>query len=126
MINTERIVPVTVTDLITLYGLILKQDTTNNSSLTALQAIDTAGDFEVKSASNPLLASEPVKSLDIDATASSISSATIYFVPAYDYKGFSIDGVAVVTKGVAVEADSRTLYKATLATGDVTIAKVGF
>lgn len=126
MINAERIVPVTATDLITLYGLILKQDTTNNSSLTALQAIDTAGDFEVKSASNPLLASEPVKSLNIDATASSISTATIYFVPAYDYKGFSIDGVAVDTEGVAVEADGRTLYKATLATGDVTIAKAGF
>ena len=36
MINNERIVSVTAIDLISLYGLILKQDTTNNSSLAKL------------------------------------------------------------------------------------------
>ena len=125
MINTERIVPVTALDLISLYGLILKQDTTNNSSLAALAADDDKGDFSVKSASTPLLASEPVATLDIDATASSISSATIYFVPAYDYKGFTIDGSAATVTGT-VSADGRTLYKAVLATGAITFTKVGF
>ena len=38
MINTDRIVPVQVIDLLSLYGLVLKQDTTNNSGLVALQA----------------------------------------------------------------------------------------
>ena len=125
MINSDRIVPVTATDLITLYGLILKQDTTNNSTLAALNPLDVEGDFKVTSGSAPLLASQPVKSIDIDATASSVSSATIYFVPAYDYKGFTIDGVAITPTGT-VTADGSTLYKAVLATGAVTITKAGF
>lgn len=125
MINSDRIVPVTATDLITLYGLILKQDTTNNSTLAALNALDVEGDFKITSGSAPLLASQPVKSIDIDATASSVSAATIYFVPAYDYKGFTIDGVAITPTGT-VTADGSTLYKAVLATGAVTITKAGF
>lgn len=125
MINSNRIVPVSALDLISLYGLILKQDTTNNSSLAKLDASDDKGDFDVKSASTPLLASEPVATLDIDATASSISAATIYFVPAYDFKGFTIDGVAATSTGT-VDADGRTLYKAVLATGAITFTKCGF
>ena len=125
MINSDRIVPVTATDLITLYGLILKQDTTNNSTLAALNSLDVEGDFKVTSGSAPLLANQPAKSIDIDATASSVTSATIYFVPAYDYKGFTIDGVAITPTGTVV-ADGSTLYKAVLATGAVTITKAGF
>lgn len=125
MINSDRIVPVSAIDLITLYGLILKQDTTNNSSLAALNALDVEGDFKITSGSAPLLASQPAKSIDIDATASSVSAATIYFVPAYDYKGFTIDGSAITPTGT-VDADGRTLYKAVLATGAVTITKAGF
>ena len=125
MINSDRIVPVSAIDLITLYGLILKQDTTNNSTLAALNALDVEGDFEITSGSAPLLASQPVKSIDIDATASSVTAATIYFVPAYDYKGFTIDGSAITPTGT-VDADGRTLYKAVLATGAVTITKAGF
>lgn len=125
MINSDRIVPVTATDLITLYGLILKQDTTNNSTLAALNPLDVEGDFKITSGSAPLLASQPAKSIDIDATASSVSAATIYFVPAYDYKGFTIDGVAITPTGT-VTADGSTLYKAVLATGAVTITKAGF
>lgn len=125
MINNDRIVPVMAIDLITLYGLILKQDTTNNSSLAKLDALDTAGDFQITSGSAPLIASEPVASCDIDATASSVSACTFYFVPAYDFKGFTIDGAAVVPTG-SVEADGRTLYKAVLATGVITITKAGF
>ena len=123
MINTDRIVPVTATDLITLYGLILKQASAN-SSLAKLEA-DGIGEFQVKSGSAPLLAAEPVKKIDIDATESSVSAATIYFVPAFDYKGFSIDDTAVTPTGDVV-ADGRTLYKATLASGAVTIVKAGF
>lgn len=127
MINNERIVPVQAIDLISLYGLILKQDTTNNSTLKALEA-ENPGEFVVKSGSAPLLAAEPLKKLDIDATASSVSAATIYFVPAYDYAGFSIDGVAEAPAGgsATVVADGRTLYKAALSSGDITITKIGF
>lgn len=123
MINNDRIVPVMATDLITLYGVILKQASANGS--LAKLASDGIGEFQVKSGSAPLLASEPVKTIDIDATASSVSSATIYFVPAYDYVGFSIDGTAVTPTG-SVSADGCTLYKAVLATGAITITKEGF
>lgn len=124
MINTDRIVPVTATDLVSLYGTILTMSS-SNSGLTALDAEDTAGNFQITDGTNPLIASEPVVSCDIDATASSVSAATLYFVPSYDYKGFSIDGTKVVPTG-SVEPDGRTLYKAVLATGAITITKVGF
>lgn len=125
MINTERIVPVQAVDLLSLYGLILLQDTTNNADLTALQATNP-GQFSITDGSDPLIAAEPVETCDIDATASSVTAATIYFVPAYNYKGFTIDGTAVTTEGVEVNPDGRTLYKAVLSSGDITISHVGF
>ena len=88
-------------------------------------ALDVDGNFKVTSGSAPLIATQPVETIDIDATASSVSSATIYFVPAYDYKGFTIDGSAVTPTG-SVDADGVTLYKAVLSTGAITITKVGF
>ena len=124
MINNDRMVPVTATDLISLYSVILAQNS-NNSSLAKLAASDTEGNFQIKTNSAVLIADEPAVSIDFDATASSVSAGTVYFVPAYGYKGFTIDGVAVTPTG-AVVADGRTLYKATLATGAITIAKVGF
>jgi hypothetical protein len=124
MINTDRIVPVTAQDLISLYAIILVQNS-NNSTLAKLDAEDVAGDFQIKSGSAPLIASEPVKTCDIDATASSVSAATLYFVPAYDFIGFTIDGVKVTPTG-SVDADGRTLYKAVLSSGAITITKVGF
>lgn len=126
MINKDRIVPVVATDLISLYGVILLQDS-NNSGLAKLSA-DAIGEFQVKTNSAKLLAAEPVKKLDFDATTSSVTAGTVYFVADYDYEGFSIDGVAETPAAgsVAVEADGCTLYKAVLASGDITITKVGF
>jgi hypothetical protein len=123
MINKNMSIPVQATDLLSLYAVILKMNG-DNSSLAKLDALDVDGNFQVKSGSAPLLATQPVESIDIDATASSVSAATIYFVPAYDYKGFTIDGEAVTPTG-SVEADGNTLYKAVLATNAITITKVG-
>lgn len=126
MINTERIVPITVTDLISVYGFGLKQNS-SNSGLVALDALDVVGNFKVTSGSAPMLASEPVKSCDIDATTSSVTACTIFFVPAYDFEGFSIDGTKVQTAGVTTIAkDGRTLYKAVLASGTITVSKESF
>lgn len=125
MINKDRIVPVTATDLISLYGLILLQDS-NNADLTALEALNTEGDFSITDGSDPLIASEPVSTCDVDATASSVSAFTLYFVPTYDYAGFSVDGTAVTTAGADVEPDGRTLYKAVLSSGTITISQMGF
>ena len=124
MINTDRIVPVQATDLISLYALILTMNS-NNSSLVALDATNP-GEFEVaSSAGSVLIADEPVASLDF---ASGYTAGTVYFVPAYDYVGFTINGSAVTPESDSdtVNADGRTLYKAVLGSGEVTITQVGF
>ena len=123
MINKDRIVPVQATDLLSLYSVILAQDS-NNSSLEKLSAKEI-GEFQITANSKLYIADEPVKSIDIDATASSVSATSVYFVPAYDYAGFTIDGVAVTPTG-SVVADGHTLYNAVLATGAITITKIGF
>ena len=121
MINTDRIVPVQATDLLSLYGFILNMYS-NNATLAELDAANI-GEFEVAStAGSVLLADEPLKALDF---ASGYSAGTVYFVPAYDYDGFSVAGTKVVPTG-SVVPDGRTLYKAVLASGAVTITKVGF
>ena len=121
-INNDRIVPVQKVDLISLYGLILMQNASANASLAKVSAANVEGDFAITSAATPLIADEPVKTVDF---ASGVSTATLYFVPAMDYVGFSINGTAVTPTGEVV-ADGRTLYKAALASGAVTITKVGF
>lgn len=119
MINTDRIVPIQAVDLISMYGLILKQ---NDATLAAVEANNVEGDFEITDGTNPLIANEPVKTVDF---AEEVTEATLYFVPAYDYAGFTLAGAAVTPTG-DVEADGRTLYKAVLASGAITITKVGF
>lgn len=119
MINTDRIVPITAVDLISMYGLILTQ---NNATLAKVSSGTVDGQFKITAAATPLIADEPVQTVDF---ASGVTAATLYFVPAYDYAGFTLADVAVTPTG-AVEADGRTLYKAVLADGAVTITKVGF
>ena len=126
MINTDRIVSVTKTDLISLYAVILLQ-ASGNSSLEKLASKDVEGNFQVTANSKVYIANQPVKSLDIDATTSSVSASTIYFLAAKDYVGFSIDGVAETPAAGSVDVDNdvSTLYKAVLSSGDITITKVG-
>lgn len=119
MINTDRIVPVMATDLLTLYGNIL---TIAGETVAALQAT-SVGVFELTTAaSGDQLAAEPVETLDF---ATGVSSATVYFIPALNYSGMTIAGAAITPTG-EVNADGSTLYKAELADGAVTISKVGF
>lgn len=119
MINDKRIVPVTAIDLLTLYGnaMVLA-----GTSVAAVEAVNPA-EFDISSGSGNLLANEPVKSFNF---GSGVTAAVVYFIPAYDYDGFSVAGTKVVTSGADVVADGRTLYTATLADSAVTIAKVGF
>ena len=126
MINKDRIVPIEKVDLISMYGLILLQASAN-SGLAKLEAETIDGDFQIKTNSAVLIADQPVKSVDIDATGSSVSAATLYFVPAYDYAGFTVDGAAATMgEGDDVVADGFSLYKAVFGSSTVTITKVGF
>ena len=122
MINTDRIVPVQATDLISLYAVILKQDS-NNSGLTKLAAT-APGEFVQSTNSAVAIAAEPVTSLDFAATA---SAGTVYFVPALDFKGFSLAGVATDYSGTINENGiGSDLYKAVLSGGAITVSKIGF
>lgn len=118
MINSDRIVPVTKIDLLSLYGLIIKA---RGTSVNAINANDVDGNF-TQTANGTTFASQPVKSFDF---GSSVTSATVYFVPAYDFKGFTKNGAAITETGT-VDKDSATLYVATLASGAVTYTKAGF
>jgi len=120
MINSNRIVPVTKTDLLTLYANIL---TIAGKTLTAVDAQDASGDFIISEGSGRKIASEPVGTCNF---AAAVTAAVLYFVPGYDYAGFSVNGAAVETSGDTVDPDGVSLYTATLANGEVTIAKVGF
>ena len=116
MINTNRIVPITKIDLLTLIGFILGQTV---EGLTKLEASSVDGDFVVADGSAPLLADQPLKTCDF---GDGVSAATVYFVPSLAFEGFTAEGAAVTVSG-SVEADGATLYKAVLATGTVTITK---
>ena len=124
MINANRIVPVTVTDLITLYGTIVKfAGKPVVPPVTSIDAATTNGEFNLTTGSGNILASEPVKKFTF---GSSVTSAVIYFVAAYDYEGFVIGETPTTTTGETVDPDGKTLYSATLSSGTITIAKVGF
>lgn len=118
MINNDRIVPVTATDLVSLYGVILSAA---GKTLTVANATNPA-QFEITAASTDLIASEPIATCDF---ASGVSSANLYFVPAYDYTGFTVAGESVEATGDVV-ADGKTLYLAALSSGAITITQVGF
>lgn len=119
MINDKRIVPVATTDLISLYSVILAMASV---SATKLETTASDGAFTIATASGTYLANEPVKSLEITA-----GTSVIYFVPALDFKGFTIAGTKVTTTGADVTADCAGLYTATLSGGNaIAIAKKGF
>lgn len=119
MINNERIVSVTATDLLSLYKTILGAASVSVTKL-APTAIGTFAVTGTGDAGN-LIASEPVKSLDF---VSGVTAGVVYFVAAYDYEGFKVAGTAVETAGADVVADGATLYTATLSSSTVTIAAV--
>lgn len=123
MINDARIVPIQSIDLISMYGfsLAVAAAAASGTAPEKLAAADIAT-FEVDTNSKTYIAAEPVKSLNF---GSSITASTIYFVPAYDYTGFTKDSATLTVTGEVV-ADGRTMYSATLSTNALTIAKVGF
>lgn len=125
MINNNRIVPVTKTDLISLYSAILLQ-ASGNSALAKLVSEDVLGNYQVKTNSAVVICDQPVVSCDIDATASSVSACTVYFMADPNFKGFSIDGVAEEFADGSVDVVANgDLYKAVLSSGDITVTKVG-
>lgn len=119
MINANRIVPVTATNLLDLYAVILKQDS-NNSGMTKASASDVVGDFTISSTGIKLL-DQPLKKCNITA-----ASATLYFVADYAYEGFYLSGTFEEPQaGSADVVPDGSLYCAVLSSGDITITKIG-
>lgn len=119
MINNDRIIPIQKMDLLTMFGTILNLASV---SYNVLQTSTIEGAFSVTGtgAAGTFLANQPVQTLDF---ASGVTSATIYFIAAYDYAGMTIAGAAIAPTGT-VQPDGVTLYKAVLASGAVTITAV--
>lgn len=125
MINKDRIVPVTKSDLLSLYGTIL---TIASVSHTVLASKDVEGTFQVtgSGAAGTFLANQPVETLDF---ASGVTGGTVYFVADYDFSAITVAGATATLADASldldeVEKDAGTLYKAVLSSGEVTISAV--
>lgn len=116
MINDNRIVPVTKVDYLTLVSQMLAIANVSASKLTGANGV-----FEQTTNSATAICNEPVKSLNF---GSSVTAATIYFVPDYDFAGFTKTGASLTVTGT-VDTKGAQLYTATLSTNALTIAKVG-
>lgn len=122
MVNMNRIVPVKATDLISLYGVILNQ--ASSDTINAVLESTDVGTFSLPSATaSNYLANEPVKICDVGSEV----ATSIYFVPAYNFEGFTRQGVpfTVVDNGVTINKDGSTLYIATLSGSNCTYTKAG-
>lgn len=125
MVNEHRIVPIMKIDFLSMIGTIL---TLNSTSFAVLAASDVEGTFQAtgSGAAGNFLANQPVKTLDF---ASGVTSGTVYFVCAYDFKGITVNSAAATIddSGLALSAlkkDGITLYKAVLGSGEVTLSAV--
>ena len=78
MINKDRIVPITRTDLLSFFAAIY--NTVNQTPLNILEASDGAVELPA-AASGAYLAAEPLKTLPTIG-----QGVTLYFVPAYDFE----------------------------------------
>lgn len=109
----DRIVPVHRTDLISLYYAMFAIGASAPTKITATEP----GVFAISAAG---LCTEPVKTAKISAT-----SGVIYFVPAFDFAGFT-DGSndPITIAGATIDADGRSLYSLTISDSTYTAAKV--
>lgn len=125
MVNTDRIVPITKIDYLSMIGTAMKLAGT---SFSVLAASDVEGTFSVTGtgAAGNKLANQPAKSIDF---ATGVTSGTVYFVASNDFTGITVAGSAATIddSGVAlanVAKDGVTLYTAALSSGTVTITAV--
>ena len=124
MINKDRIVPVTRSDLLSVYGTMLA---IGSVSYGVINAAD--GEFSVTGSGSVgnKLCSQPAVSIDF---ASGVTAGTAYFVADFDFKGITVAGAAATIADASpvdvdeIVKDAAVLYKAALATGEVTITAV--
>lgn len=105
MINKDRIVPVTATDLLTLFYAY--QAASGSKYVLATTSEIGVYDFQT-AASGSVLCSEPVKKMNIG----SAFEGDIYFIPDYDFEGITYNGAAATldSDGDEIIADGASLY----------------
>lgn len=122
MINKDRIVPISKTDLLTMVGMVLNLIGT---SYDVIASKNVDGDFDVtgSGAAGNKLVNQPAKTIDFK---SGVTSGTVYFVASYDFDGIKVAGAAatIADGSATVKNDGATLYKAVLADSTVTISAV--
>lgn len=110
MINKDRIVPVTKTDLLYLYATMLFIANDQRQ----VKGVDATGvgvfDLNAPEGDEALFCSEPVKSMNVNITSS--KTVNIYFVPATDFEGVTINGkpADVSASSDEVIANGTVLY----------------
>lgn len=115
MINKNKIVPVTKTDLLSLYGTVIALN--NKGDLTVLEAED--GNFVVsENPDDAALCNRPVKTLEF---GDDVTEAEVYFVAAYDFVGITPAPSGTVPE---IKADANSLYKAELADSAITVTAI--
>lgn len=124
MINTDRIVPVVKTDLLSAYGTMLALAAI---SCVILKSSDILGDFSVtgSGAAGNFLCDQPVKTIDIPVA---VTGCTVYFVAGYNFGGLTVAGAAPTFgdgyTNDTILPDCATLFKAVLSSGTVTVTAV--
>ena len=101
MINKDRIVPVTKSDLLSLYGTML---VLSGKNVTVADAKTVNGAFELEETGEFIL-SQPAKRVDMNGDI----QATFYFIPDYDFEGIYSNG-SKITEPDAFETDYVNLY----------------
>lgn len=123
MINTNRIVPVQKTDLITLYSVILGAAGT---TLTKAEPADVEGNVAIATGSSSThhVVSAPAKSISFAGT---VTADNVYFVASVNgFDGFKVGDTEITPTGAEIVADGVTLYKAVLSGGNaVAVTKYG-
>lgn len=116
MINDDRIVPVQKIDLLSLYYTIINANRESDEPFNVLRPNTVKGNFAIDE-DGTYFANQPVKSIDI---ANGDLSWYVYFVPAYDYVGFTVGGQAAIISNegseisAVVQPDGVSLYLATM------------
>lgn len=115
MLNNDRIVPVTKTDLLSLYRMIIQY---SGQSINVLQPEDGDAAFMCPAGYN--IAAVPLKSFDFSGG----NTGSIYFVAERGYVGCTNENFYKSAFSDEVVPDGVTLYQATLSGQSYTISKV--
>lgn len=125
MVNKDRVIPVQKTDFLSLIATVMAL---NGTSFTVLKSPDVDGNFvsAVTGSVGNVLCNQPVKTLALSGSA---TSATVYFVCDYAFEGIKVGSSAATIASAGLSyadllKDGITLYKAVLATGEITLSAV--